>query len=97
MNKIKQYIALLFLSLFMFIKTVGLHSFVHSEEEKEEHCDICELVIITNTIHFLANKEAKIERIILHNYKRQSFDKYVYLFVKNKIDKTLFCRPPPTV
>lgn len=97
MNKAKQHIAFLFLTFFILIKTVGLHTFVHSEEEeKDEHCEVCEYVITLNTTPFAQNQQILVEKLVQHNYNKQEFNEYSYQFIQTKIDNTLFCRPPPT-
>lgn len=97
MHKAKQHIAFIFLTFFILMKVVGLHTFVHSEGEKEEHCEVCEYVITSNSIPLTTNQQIVVEQTVQHSYNKQEFYEYSYQFIQNQIDNTLFCRPPPTV
>lgn len=97
MRKAKQHITFFFLTLFILIKTVGLHAFVHSEEEKDESCNVCEYAFTLNKIPPINDEQIAIKPTIRHNYNKQLFYEYSYFFTKNYTGNTLFCRPPPEI
>ena len=92
----KQYISIFFLVFFISIKASGLHALSHSESDFNfNDCDLCESVT-SNNIPLNTNSEIIFEPIILKNYNSKPQSYYCYLFTKNQVNNTLFCRPPPT-
>lgn len=97
MRKLKQHIVLFFLVFFILIKISGLHAFIHLENVTEKECDVCEYAIHANNTAFLVKNLISVTHIIINNYKEPSCYGYLYLFVKNYTDNSLFCRPPPVI
>lgn len=98
MSNRKKYISFFFLTAFIFIKTVGLHAFIHSEDDfNNTECDICEFVITSNNSPYIASEQFSFEKPVQHNFDKQFFDEYSFQFTQNQLDTTLFCRPPPLV
>ena len=96
--KKEQYISLFFLVFFIFIKTAGLHTVLHSNDEiNNNECDICEFVVTSDNSSHTANKQIIFEPLALHNYNIKIFYKYNFQFVQNQVDTSLFSRPPPVV
>lgn len=93
----KKHISLFFLAIFAFVKFVGLHEFAHSEEELFEDCELCEYVVTSNKVSFVANESFVFEQVILLNLIEELPYEYSYQFTNNQIDNSLFCRPPPVV
>jgi hypothetical protein len=98
MHKKEQYISIFFLAFFIFIKTAGLHTILHSNDDLDsKECEICEFVDTSNNSPHVANEQISFEPYIQHNYNNKVFYKYTFQFVQNQIDTSLFSRPPPLV
>lgn len=97
MFKYKAHISLLLLTIFLSIRLVGLHELTHSEDELSEECELCEVVISSNTTAFFSNENFDFEEQIALNFEDEIFYEYKSQFVQSKITSTLFGRPPPTV
>lgn len=96
MKEYKKHITLFFLIFFISTKLISLHSLTHEEEDHHDDCEICEHIIALNTTPYTINARIIVEQLVHNNFKKQSFYEYSYQFVQNQIDKSLFCRPPPT-
>ena len=96
MIKYKNNIAFFLLFLFIGIKVVSLHSFVHNESDTlEKDCKICEYVIVSNETDITIDKTISYGAQIMNLFKEQNFYANDYKFEKSQIDNSLFCRPPP--
>ena len=92
----KRYISIFLLVFFISIKASGLHALSHSESDFNfNDCDLCEFVT-SNDVPLNTNSEVIFEVILLKSYNSKPKSNYCYLFTKNKVNTTLFCRPPPT-
>lgn len=98
MFKSKQYISLFFLVVFAFLKTSSLHALSHSDNDFNiDDCDICEFVVTSNDTPFTTDIQIEVTPIVIQNFNNQTSFYYNYLFSKNQLDSSLFCRPPPTL
>lgn len=95
MNKLKQYISLLLLTIFVSVKLVGLHEFTHSEDTHQEECEICEFTITSNEVAFIVSDDISFQEIISFFPEKDFSKEYSYLFEQNQISNALFSRPPP--
>lgn len=94
----KKHISLFFLTVFAFIKLVGLHEFTHSENELFEDCEVCEYIVTSNKIPFITSEQTVCkQQFIQHNFNKKVAYNYSYQFTKTLIDKRFYGRPPPTV
>lgn len=94
----KQYTSLLLLVLFIFIKTAGLHTILHSDDDlHSKECDLCEFVVVSNNTPFTASEQISFEEPVQHNYNKHIFYEYSFQFVQDQIEISLFSRPPPIV
>ncbi|WP_188599206.1 hypothetical protein [Polaribacter pacificus] len=97
MLKTRKYISLVFLTFFILMKTVGLHSLKHFDENLEEYCEACEFAITANTTPLIAENPITFEASTHHFFKKKNTPlHYSFVVVKNNIDSTLLSRPPPT-
>jgi hypothetical protein len=98
MHKKEKYISILFLAFFIFIKTAGLHTVFHSNDDlNTNECEICEFFDTSNNSPYLASEEISLASTVQHNYNNKVFYKYTFQFAPNQIDTSLFSRPPPLV
>lgn len=98
MHKKEQYISIFFLAFFIFIKTAGLHTALHSNDDlNSNECEICEFVDTSNDSSHIASEQVSFESLIQHNYNKNVFYKYTFHFTHNQVDTSLFSRPPPAV
>ena len=96
MQKKEQFISILFLIFFIFIKTVGVHSIAHANDDLNNlDCDICEFVETSNNTPFTSTSETSFEQPNQHTYYKKHVHTYTFQYVQNQIDTVLFGRPPP--
>jgi len=98
MHKKEKYISILFLAFFIFIKTAGLHTVFHSNDDLDSNeCEICEFVDTSNNGPHVASGQISFTPPTQHSYNKKVSCTYTFQFVQNQIDTALFSRPPPIV
>lgn len=94
----KQYTSIFFLVLFIFIKTAGLHTILHSDDDlHSKECELCEFVVVSNDTPFTTDEQVSFEQPVQHHYNNHVFYEYTFQFVQDQIESSLFSRPPPIV
>lgn len=97
MRSYNKHIAFLYLIFFISIKFIGLHVLSHDNDKLYEDCEICEYVIVTNEVPFVANGQILLRPSVECNYNILTFYGYSCPALQNKTSTNLFCRPPPAV
>jgi hypothetical protein len=98
MQKKKQYISTVFLVFFIFIKTAGIHSITHANDDLNSlDCDICEFVETSNNTPFTSVSQTSFEQPHQQSYYSKTVHTYTFQYVQNTVNTALFGRPPPVV
>jgi hypothetical protein len=97
MGKVKQHIAIFYLTLILLFKVGGLHALTHHAEDANiEHCEVC---IVTAAVNFTPLLETETPVLPQAEYlfleqKLTNSDSFV-VFNNKHLSSYLFTRPPP--
>lgn len=93
---LKNYITYIFIVIFLSLKVAGLHVLTHNDDGIE-HCEVCDLVSITNFTPAAVNDNSQ-------NYVSSTFELYTqknvishysFIYSSDVHITNLFSRPPP--
>lgn len=92
---LKNYIAFIFVAIFLFLKVAGLHVLTH-DDDNIEHCDVCDLVTATNFTPIIGDTaQNQIEGNFEFCLQANTINDYNFVYRATTNIDCLFSRPPP--
>ena len=91
----RKFFSLILLLLFFAVKSMSLHPMLHSDQEDQPVCELCEVAVLSETVPFILTQSYQIpENIATVNFR------IISLLVKvhtNSANLAFNCRPPPSL
>lgn len=93
---LKNYIAYIFVAIFLSLKVAGFHAFTHDDNDTIEHCEVCDIVTATKLVPLInATAQNQIEGNFEFCLQTNTINDYNFVYSETTNIDSLFSRPPP--
>ncbi len=89
--------AVLFLTLFLGVKSLEYHPLGHADDEASDRCELCDYALLVHATPFTAPEIAVVEGLLMPSPDSVAENTFTYPLITRELVAGQFYRPPPTV